>query len=248
MIQEQQSGFVAGTLVHTDKGLVPIQDIKIDDMVLSSPELGTGAVRLYRRVVNAHQTASAEVWQLGINFSKTVDGEAVLVREFIYLTKNHPVYLVDSAYDESRSGRWVPACKLNPDDTILLTTQEGDQDSTFYVTCVKAIERIDERHGFCEEQSDFLDFHSFVKISENGCFETLGYWQGEPLFNEFIKGNYRVFDYRPEDKDLESRFLNRKPPCPNLEAPVFNIEVDDFHIYFVGDLGIWVHDASLKNS
>jgi hypothetical protein len=29
---------------------------------------------------------------------------------------------------------------------------------------------------------------------------------------------------------------------------VFNIEVDDFHIYFVGDLGIWVHDASLKNS
>ena len=27
------TGFVAGTLVHTDKGLVPIQDIKVGDMI-----------------------------------------------------------------------------------------------------------------------------------------------------------------------------------------------------------------------
>lgn len=36
--QNLQSGFVAGTLVHTDKGLVPIQDIKVGDRVLSSLE------------------------------------------------------------------------------------------------------------------------------------------------------------------------------------------------------------------
>lgn len=35
------SGFVAGTLVHTDKGLVPIQDLKIGDRVLSAPEDAT---------------------------------------------------------------------------------------------------------------------------------------------------------------------------------------------------------------
>ena len=34
------TGFVAGTLVHTDKGLVPIQEIKVGDWVLSRPELG----------------------------------------------------------------------------------------------------------------------------------------------------------------------------------------------------------------
>ncbi len=28
-------GFCVGTLVHTDKGLVPIQDIKIGDIVLT---------------------------------------------------------------------------------------------------------------------------------------------------------------------------------------------------------------------
>lgn len=30
------SGFVAGTLVHTDKGLIPIQNLKIGDLVLSN--------------------------------------------------------------------------------------------------------------------------------------------------------------------------------------------------------------------
>ena len=29
------SGFVAGTLVHTDKGLVPIQELKIGDKIIS---------------------------------------------------------------------------------------------------------------------------------------------------------------------------------------------------------------------
>ena len=36
------SGFVAGTLIHTDKGLVPIQELKVGDMVLSKDESGEG--------------------------------------------------------------------------------------------------------------------------------------------------------------------------------------------------------------
>ena len=32
-----KSGFTAGTLVHTDKGLVPIDQLKIGDKVLSKP-------------------------------------------------------------------------------------------------------------------------------------------------------------------------------------------------------------------
>ena len=30
------SGFVAGTLIHTDKGLVPIQDIKVGDYFIKA--------------------------------------------------------------------------------------------------------------------------------------------------------------------------------------------------------------------
>lgn len=32
------SGFVAGTLVHTDKGLIPIQNLKVGDLVISTDE------------------------------------------------------------------------------------------------------------------------------------------------------------------------------------------------------------------
>ena len=35
-----ESGFVAGTLVHTNKGLVPIQNLKVGDLVLSKHENG----------------------------------------------------------------------------------------------------------------------------------------------------------------------------------------------------------------
>ena len=41
---KQAQGFVAGTLVHTDKGLVPIEQIKVGDMVLSKHENGEEAV------------------------------------------------------------------------------------------------------------------------------------------------------------------------------------------------------------
>ncbi|HNE92343.1 MAG TPA: Hint domain-containing protein, partial [Agitococcus sp.] len=45
------SGFVAGTLVHTDKGLVPIEQLQVGDMVLSKHESGQGE-KAYKRVIS----------------------------------------------------------------------------------------------------------------------------------------------------------------------------------------------------
>jgi hypothetical protein len=42
------SGFVAGTLVHTDKGLVPIEQLKIGDLVLSRPDNDPQAPNQYK--------------------------------------------------------------------------------------------------------------------------------------------------------------------------------------------------------
>jgi hypothetical protein len=33
----------------------------------------------------------------------------------------------------------------------------------------------------------------------------------------------------------------------SYRATVHNLEVEDFHTYFVGTDGVWVHDASLQN-
>ena len=60
------TGFVAGTLVHTDKGLVPIQDIKVGDLVLSKPVLskpedGSGDIE-YKPVVKTFVHEDKEMW------------------------------------------------------------------------------------------------------------------------------------------------------------------------------------------
>lgn len=49
------AGFVAGTLVHTDKGLVPIEQLKVGDMVLSKHESGEGEVA-YKRVLKTFKS------------------------------------------------------------------------------------------------------------------------------------------------------------------------------------------------
>jgi hypothetical protein len=40
MSKFNKNSFAAGTLVHTDKGLVPIQEIKVGDSVLSRSVFG----------------------------------------------------------------------------------------------------------------------------------------------------------------------------------------------------------------
>lgn len=55
------TGFAAGTLVHTDKGLVPIQDIKVGDLilskpVLSKPESGIGDIE-YKSVISTFKSS-----------------------------------------------------------------------------------------------------------------------------------------------------------------------------------------------
>ena len=42
------TGFVAGTLVHTDKGLVPIQELKVGDRVLSRDEHNPNGDLIYK--------------------------------------------------------------------------------------------------------------------------------------------------------------------------------------------------------
>ena len=45
------SGFTAGTLVHTETGLVPIEQLKIGDKVLSNAANGSGEL-IYKAITN----------------------------------------------------------------------------------------------------------------------------------------------------------------------------------------------------
>ena len=77
-------GFVAGTLVHTQNGLVPIEQIKVGDWVLSKPESGEGETR-YKRVVNTFTYEEKEVYS--VDFA--IDDKLYSV----IATGNHPFWI-----------------------------------------------------------------------------------------------------------------------------------------------------------
>lgn len=69
------SGFVAGTLIHTDKGLVPIQDVKVGELILSKPVLfkpegGSGDIE-YKPVVKTFVHEDKEMWIVRLEKNNT---------------------------------------------------------------------------------------------------------------------------------------------------------------------------------
>ncbi len=95
------SGFVAGTLVHTDKGLVPIQEIQVGDMVLSKDKSGQGELT-YSRVVKTMKS----------------DKKFSIMRPFngVYCTDNHPFW---AKYITKKSEpEWLPANRISDEHRV----------------------------------------------------------------------------------------------------------------------------------
>lgn len=105
----QQSGFVAGTLVHTKDGLKPIQEIKVGDLVLSKPVLskpedGTGEPT-YKPVLKTFVHEEKQIWMVraqkssemfdknGAVIDLDAHDEATSSVEFL-ATPNYPVWVV----------------------------------------------------------------------------------------------------------------------------------------------------------
>jgi len=93
--------FVAGTLVDTDEGLRPIEEIEIGDLVLSRDEI-TGETA-YKPVTNLIRRHDREIWRLVLTGAR---GELVFET-----TDDHPWRTVE--------GRWVATADLRPGMEIL---------------------------------------------------------------------------------------------------------------------------------
>lgn len=77
---DSKKGFAAGTLVHTDKGLIPIQQLKIGDRVLSMSEKGIGE-KAYKDVVKTFKSEQEKPIMSPLNN--------------IYCTDNHPFWVIN---------------------------------------------------------------------------------------------------------------------------------------------------------
>jgi hypothetical protein len=197
-------GFVAGTLVHTDRGLAPIEQIRVSDMVLSQPE-ATGELA-YKRVL---ETFSFEDKQVGlVEFipvaDPTEDGENKW--EYVVATLDHPFFVKDVG--------WTAAEELDPGSEYKLILRDGSLAQGMYQelrnTEVKNIAVAMNQHYF-DEVCDVVDFRgSAPEITDRN-----------------VENAYA--------SDLEGGFCKQR---------VYNLEVEDYHTYYVGKLGVWVHNKS----
>lgn len=249
-------GFCAGTLVHTDKGLVPIQDIKIGDMVLSSPEHGDGSILEHKRVINTFKAESEEIYELIIRKRIYPDDEendiCRDIYEMIYLTGGHPIYVENSVFIEgwdnvsnidqinARSKNWQIARDLRIYDQIIVSNLEYGDGAGYEVVSIAPVQDINRDYGFVSGSS----------IDDNKPFDTIIYFNkddylvaggdiesdyGLNISKDIFLGNYRHIDY-PDDyplyKDFQENYENiRAKVSSNLEKiPTFRCPVYNFEV------------------
>ena len=113
--------FVGGTLIHTDKGLVPIKDIKVGDMVLSRDQNNPDGELVYKPVVRTIITENVPVYFASFTPS-FVDNLRFRERMNLSLyadvlcTENHPFWVENKG--------WTIAEQLQINDNVLLKSGE----------------------------------------------------------------------------------------------------------------------------
>lgn len=102
-------GYVAGTLVHTSTGLVPIQDVQVGDLVQVRPHVTSE--KAFRRVIGRSVRADRTIEKL------TFVGDDSLSEHHVYVNGNQPFWVVDAG--------WTPARQLRLEAVVRLA--DGSQ-------------------------------------------------------------------------------------------------------------------------
>ena len=216
--------FVAGTLVHTKDGLKPIEQIKVGDWVLSRPEdPAQGTETDYKRVTKTLRFENKEVVRVWWERSNNADRDTAKWDK-VYATPNHPIWLNPNG--------WVAAGRLYlPGKRRPGTIRRGEDEwlgrelvladgSSGAMLDVFDLYRTDRSEVAFREEDDW-NFGALLDFSTSP----------PSLIEE------TVYDYEKwGDPVEESREL--------YATTVYNLEVEEWHTYFVGKTGLWVHDTN----
>jgi hypothetical protein len=194
--------FVAGTLVHTREGLVPIERIKVGDRIWSQPEGDPKGERAYKRVTKTFFHDDREVW--------SVDCSTRSKAETLIVTADHPIYVHGQGWTRAdrRYTTRGPSLLDGTSSTVsnLSPITRTPTPDVGWVQSGYGVEDKDDPYG------RLLD-----------------------LRNQSIRIDYDR-KKRVTNEAFEATRQNR------FKARVYNLEVEDFHTYYVGELGVWVHD------
>ena len=232
-------GFPAGTRVHTDKGLVPIQEIKVGDMVRSKPESADGEL-CYKPVVRTVSYENKEIWDLwyfeinaNTDISKLHKGKLLQLSRKgklsgIIATPNHPFWVKGLGWtrlDQLEQGQIIETD--NPETVALVLMVNPLRKTTLPNVAgsyhVRNILDAD-RKGF---DIDNVEYFDLLEYDKTGLCEILGSDAPSP----FIVNNQEVH--------VLTEVFSQK---------VYNFEVGDFHTYFVAKRGLWVHNTNCADA
>ncbi|MDD2776263.1 MAG: polymorphic toxin-type HINT domain-containing protein [Gallionella sp.] len=189
--REQDGCFPAGTLVWTDKGMVPIEQIKVGDKVLSQPE--TGGEQCYKSVINTFVHEDKTLRQ--ISYTSKSSGKEYVV----YTTDNHPFWVEDVG--------WIRA-----DQLFRYFHEIKLADGT--------LASVNGNNPVYKTETPGCGWTAYLKDGGDGCVKD--------FINNKIIANQVLGD--PDEDSL-------------LEVRVYNFEVEDFHTYYAGLEGAWVHNS-----
>ena len=208
--------FAAGTLVHTKEGLKPIEQIQVGDWVLSKPE--NGGEQAYKQVLKKFEYPPERIVDLNYTLpgQDRASGKPIQLRR-ISVTRNHPFWTKEQG--------WTAVSELQ------------DYETTFEDKSGQPIGFATLRNVYISEQP-----HVGWKPNHMGatdCFGALWNYNTHTLVNAEVLALEAVQDTYRELGDREAI-----DPDLFFKAPVYNLEVEDFHTYYVGEHGIWVHNQN----
>ena len=224
-IFETGACFVAGTLVHTKEGLVPIEKLKIGDWVLSRPENPEdGTETAYKRVVNTFVHHDKEVLKVQYRKSTEPIPREPNTLEFLESHYENVTATIDHPFWVEGFG-WTAASELEKTDGMHEFVFKDGVSRSIGLTC--EVCRTDQPHiGWILRYSHnkhtpgadgtLWDYaaNKVIDFDSNYDFDNWAFWGAE-----------------------EDAFMPYK-------TTVYNIEVEDYHTYFVGETGVWVHNAN----
>ncbi|GAB3042522.1 hypothetical protein GCM10027155_03920 [Acinetobacter apis] len=261
--------FAAGTLVHTAHGLVPIEQLKVGDKVLSKAADGSGEL-VYKAIRQTMVTENAPIFLMEfvpyVDPTLPMDERINLRRALKKKLKPKPLFVTENHPFWTTTHGWLKAEQLTTQDQMI--TKDG--------------------HKFLSNSGGGFDYkykgiEPLLSTQRTGFGYTIDYSDetgtSAGRFIDLVTGelDYDDIAYKPiidklwiQDHEWKQRLLDQTPiehredaefygfrqgywEDPDtvewgegegpLTMTVYNLEVEDTQTYFVGEYGIWVHGA-----
>lgn len=260
------SGFVAGTLVHTDKGLIPIQNLQVGDLVWTKNKV-TGEESL-QPILKIYESKNQDIWQ--VEYCNFVNGEENGDNFYIYGGEQSLIWVLGDAdgYEDTPT-KWTKIIDDDMQTMSLIQVINGQQGflswtSPVFVTDIKdlgcAADSLEYQPEILIDFSDkklvlyyigsLIDreINECSGISEQGVihlistdicqYDNVPFQFDNMLFEKYPKVAKFVLGYYEGENCSKQYFQNE----------IFQLEVENNHNYFVGNLGVLVGDSTIQGT